>query len=279
VSKPKDDSSVMPTIDSSGCPVEPAARASFWKAWLEADKNNNTVESPTVPSTENAAAYAQTPRPDQRYPMSTERQVSSIPRGGNGNSSPELIPHHQLSTPSLSNNNNNNNNNNWIYPSEQQFYNAIRRKGYNNIPETSIPMVIRIHNNTNERTWREIQQWEYSSRISLEKFTGRPNDKTPKAVLWSLFGADAPFDRHDWYVCNSTSNTRQRYVIDYYENTSSEKGGMYAKAHMDVRPALDDARSLFLWARYLVRTTYPNICARLLPPMDTAPPSKKDNTK
>ena len=45
----------------------------------------------------------QLPAPDQPFPLPTERQKSSIPRAGTQD--------------------------NWQYPSQQMFYNALRRKG------------------------------------------------------------------------------------------------------------------------------------------------------
>lgn len=97
------------------------------------------------------------------------------------------------------------------------MYNAMRRKGWQNIPEESIPIVLQIHNGINELTWRKIQQWEGTTDIKLAKFLGRPRDITPKAFFLSrvLRIHDPPFDRHDWYVA-CPNGTQQRYVIDYY---------------------------------------------------------------
>ena len=120
-------------------------------------------------SIEEAASHPQMPRPDQRIPLSTRRVVSTIPRAdelrdplenrpadanANANASdsterkestcaPHQPPEHTK----------------WVYPSEQQFYNALRRKGWRP-EESTIPDVVRIHNAVNERGWSEVRRWE-----------------------------------------------------------------------------------------------------------------------
>jgi cytochrome c heme-lyase len=47
----------------------------------------------------------------------------------------------------------------WDYPSPQQFYNALVRKGWET-PEESIETVVAIHNFLNERAWEEVMRWE-----------------------------------------------------------------------------------------------------------------------
>ncbi|KAG1500526.1 hypothetical protein G6F52_012552 [Rhizopus delemar] len=73
-------------------------------------------------------------------------------------------------------------------------------------------------------------------------FQGRPQEPTPKARLFSLFGAPRPFDRHDWYV--SRCGTTRRYVIDYYEAPEEVPG--VPVFHLDIRPALDDVDSMMI---------------------------------
>jgi cytochrome c heme-lyase len=211
-------------------------------------------------SLEEAANHAQTPRADQTLPMRTDRQVSSIPRGdvpeGEG-------PHHQPTTETTPR---------WVYPSEQQLYNAMRRKGWNNVPEDSITAVLHIHNNINEGTWRKIQDWEGAeANIKLAKFQGRPGTLTPKAFLLTkvLRLYDPPFDRHDWYVANAATGHEQRYVIDYYSPTSdaapaaaSNHGDMAPpQAVVDVRPALDDSRAVFMRGQRVLQDVFPGLAA------------------
>lgn len=204
-------------------------------------------------SLEEAARHAQTPQADQRILLDTTRQVSSIPRGTGG--SPTPAPAHQHG-PS----------NNWVYPSEQQMYNAMRKKGWSNIPEDSIPTVLQIHNNINERTWRQIQSWEGTDSLNLTRFQGRPRDMTPKAFLFSyiLQMYDPPFDRHDWYV-EQTLNSggyQQRYVIDYYY-LPPEHPDMPPIPYVDARPALDHPRAVWLHSRHFLQQAFPGIAAYL----------------
>lgn len=47
----------------------------------------------------------------------------------------------------------------WLYPSEQMFYNAMKRKGHEPRPE-DMNLVVNIHNVVNEQCWIEILKWE-----------------------------------------------------------------------------------------------------------------------
>jgi cytochrome c heme-lyase len=199
-------------------------------------------------SLEEAANHAQTPLPDQSWPLRTDRQVSSIPRG---DVPPGTGPHHQPATTPR-----------WVYPSEQQLYNAMRRKGWQNIPEDSISAVLHIHNNINEGTWRKVQDWEGpEATLKLAKFQGRPGTFTPKAFLLTkvLRLYDPPFDRHDWYVENVATGRQQRYVIDYYSPTGQAAPGKTELAQVDVRPALDDSRAFLLHGQRALQDTFPGI--------------------
>ncbi|KAI9893708.1 MAG: holocytochrome c synthase [Vezdaea aestivalis] len=153
--------------------------------------------------------------------LPTERELSTIPKGsGKGEG-------------------------NWVYPSPQQMYNAMLRKGYTDTDETAVESMVNVHNFLNEGAWGEIIEWERrfsgglatgwrncrrgedgslaGANISVEennvaqprllRFMGRPKDMTPKATMlqilgWiypSQFGCDAPFDRHDWFVQRANS--------------------------------------------------------------------------
>jgi hypothetical protein len=48
---------------------------------------------------------------------------------------------------------------NWVYPSEQMFFNAMKRKGWTP-DEQDMKSVVSIHNAVNERCWREILAYE-----------------------------------------------------------------------------------------------------------------------
>lgn len=113
----------------------------------------------------------------------------------------------------------------WVYPSEQQYYNAIKRKGYK-ASATDMPSTLAIHNAVNEKGWDMVQEWERARAEAaaagggggaaagagdgggggsagvptpapkLLRFTGRPQDTSPKAwVKSTLLGYRPPFDR------------------------------------------------------------------------------------
>lgn len=50
----------------------------------------------------------------------------------------------------------------WVYPSPQQFYNALIRKGWST-PEEQVEAMVLIHNRLNEDAWQEILTWEARS--------------------------------------------------------------------------------------------------------------------
>ncbi len=47
----------------------------------------------------------------------------------------------------------------WVYPSQQQFYNAMQRKGWHADP-SDMPSIVAIHNGVNERAWHQILKYE-----------------------------------------------------------------------------------------------------------------------
>jgi cytochrome c heme-lyase len=234
--------SANPATPPAGCPAHadttkinqplPATLLSnLWWPLVQLPDSPQTANDSKCPvaaasTSEEAAKYAQTPQADQTVPLETARQTSSIPRGGTVD--------------------------NWVYPSEQQIYNAMRRKGWQGIPEEAIPSVLQIHNTTNERTWRRIQEWEDSKSLRLVYFHGRPRDLTPKAWVYSKLLGQTPFDRHDWYVAKETGKI-QRYVIDYYEAGSENMPITY----LDVRPALDHPRACALRLGQFVKEALP----------------------
>lgn len=134
--------------------------------------------------------------PSQTFNLPTERDPSTIPRGdGAGN---------------------------WEYPSPQQMYNALLRKGYTDTDVTAVESMVSVHNFLNEGAWAEIMEWEkrfaggifkglrkcsqgeqnldrmikkygYEKEVeevqpSLVRFQGRPKDMTPKAAMFQVMG-------------------------------------------------------------------------------------------
>jgi cytochrome c heme-lyase len=210
-------------------------------------------------SLEEAAKYAQTPHPEQRLPLSTYRSQSSIPRGNSDEN-----PHHQLGSPDSSK---------WVYPSEQQVFNAMKRKGWQGVEEEAIPSFLQIHNSVNERSWRELCKWEDTNatsgiaavendkKVQLVRFQGRPQDLSPKAWFLSTFlFQDKPFDRHDWYIDNGVDHEK-RYVLDFYMMEDKTSG--IPRVDIDVRPALDTPQAFVQRGARLVKEMFPGITKEL----------------
>jgi len=207
-------------------------------------------------SIEETANHAQTPHPDQRVPLSTYRSVSSIPKPSpKHEDGDDPSPAHQPKDSSR-----------WVYPSEQQFFNAMKRKGWKLPPDTelTIPHVVQIHNAVNERGWREILQWEnlrHNPNPRLVRFIGRPQDLSPRArVMSGLWLREAPFDRHDWFVDFGDGTKERRYVIDFY-NGKEEKTNMNGlpSMYLDVRPALDDVDAVKDRIEMFCKDAFPGI--------------------
>ncbi|QLQ81717.1 hypothetical protein HG537_0F04780 [Torulaspora globosa] len=181
-------------------------------------------------------------QPGQKLNLPTDRTVSSIPKGEDG----EM---------------------NWEYPSPQQMYNAMVRKGKidpntgEEIPEDAVESMVFVHNFLNEGCWQEVLQWEqpYTEQTNVSpkllKFMGKPNELSPRARFYQVLGRifpqhfsrEPPFDRHDWTVLRADPMSadpefpgfrKVRYVIDFYGGPDDEDG--LPTFNLDVRPALDN---------------------------------------
>nr|XP_036586394.1 cytochrome c/c1 heme lyase [Colletotrichum truncatum]KAF6796801.1 cytochrome c/c1 heme lyase [Colletotrichum truncatum] len=194
---------------------------------------------------------SQAPAKDQAMALPTEREPSTIPKGsGDGN---------------------------WEYPSPQQMYNALLRKGYTDTDITAVESMVSVHNFLNEGAWAEIVGWEERFGQGLYKgwqackrgeanaddvlerlkdgteepptlirFQGRPKDMTPKAVMhqvmgWiypSKFETEPPFDRHDWFVSRKVGGTTKEIrYVIDYYSGEPEPTGEPV-FYLDVRPAV-----------------------------------------
>jgi cytochrome c heme-lyase len=133
---------------------------------------------------------------NQSVTLPTEREPSTIPKGsGEGN---------------------------WEYPSPQQMYNALLRKGYTDTDAGAVESMVSVHNFLNEGAWAEIVEWERRFGRGLGKgwdmckrgeegsmaganleqganeeevvqpklirFMGRPKEMTPKAAMIQVMG-------------------------------------------------------------------------------------------
>jgi cytochrome c heme-lyase len=153
--------------------------------------------------------------PQQSVALPTEREPSSIPKGsGEGN---------------------------WEYPSPQQMYNALLRKG-GEVDPTAVESMVSVHNFLNEGAWAEIVEWERRFGRGLSKgwemckrgeegsmaganleqganeeevtqpklirFMGRPKDMTPKAAMIQLLGRIYPSYFGYAFLCPRTFGLR-----------------------------------------------------------------------
>jgi len=221
-------SSTFPGGDLAQCPVAPDA----------------------INPQNNMPYLSQFPAPNQKTFLPIERMTSSIPRtqgsSYNGVKSTETTPGGDATS-------------NWEYPSPQQFYNALIRKGWNT-PEEMIEAMLLIHNRINEDAWGEVLKWEArfgggpakAAKLELAEFAGIHGRPSHKARLYqfarryfpSFFPFSPPFDRHDWVVRRPSSNVRIRYVIDYY--SSRERPEDEPTFHLDVRPASDSFTNIVI---------------------------------
>ncbi|BHF62272.1 hypothetical protein SprV_0200525300 [Sparganum proliferum] len=191
----------------------------------------------------------QTPSPDQPFPLSTSREVSSIPKADGKDDE------------------------RWVYPSPQMFWNAMLRKGWrwrdDQISPKDMDNIIRIHNANNELAWREVLKWEAMHADEcltpkLRRFAGDSQNYSLRARFRRMLGYQLPFDRHDWVVDRCGKDVR--YIIDYYDGEVDEDHNF---ALLDVRPALDSFsafwdRAKVAWLRWT--------SSRSLPP--SPPPDK-----
>jgi cytochrome c heme-lyase len=187
---------------------------------------------------------SQSPSANQSIALSTKRELSSIPRVVPAPGVEDPLNQQSVSA------------NNWVYPSPQQFYNALARKGYN-MPENQMATMVQLHNFLNEEAWNEVLLWEEradptaTAPPKLAQINGKPRELTYKArsLLWaawllpSYFHTQRPFDRHDWIVTRS-SGQQIRYVIDYYTAEPDDEGN--PAFVLDVRPASDSLSSVRL---------------------------------
>ncbi|CAM9489352.1 unnamed protein product [Discosporangium mesarthrocarpum] len=200
-----------------GCPVQQNSR--------QAGSTKDPVQTYNPQTSD--FVFGQERAPGQKIQLSTVRQHSTIPKA-------DYTPDHQPQDTC-----------NWVYPSEQQYFNAIKRKGHKT-SERDIPSTLAIHNAVNEQGWAMVKEWEKlrapGADPKLIRFCGRPQDVSPKAwIKTNLMGYRPPFDRHDWVV--EREGREVRYVIDFYSGKPTREKPV--ALHLDVRPALDSAEAVF----------------------------------
>ncbi|CEM02166.1 unnamed protein product [Vitrella brassicaformis CCMP3155] len=133
----------------------------------------------------------------------------------------------------------------WVYPSPQQFYNALLRKDKD--PEADhMDATVYVHNWVNEQTWKGIMKWEEMHNKecpnpTLTRFVGKSDDLSLRARYNSLFThLGRPFDRHDWFV--DRCGEQVRYIIDYYDDQTLDDD---IQVTIDTRPAPDSLSNIW----------------------------------
>ena len=189
-----------------------------------------------------------TARPAQPLRLPTDREVSTIPRSIVGNEAQHsLNTAERAALPANSelDTGHDRGTGNWVYPSQEMFFSAMRRKGHEAIP-SDMASVVPIHNAVNERAWKEIKEWEMGRGSekcggpALVSFAGDSKALTPRARWNTLLGYHAPFDRHDWVI--DRCGQKIDYVIDFYagkEDKGLANQRMALNFYLDVRPRLN----------------------------------------
>ncbi|OIW27841.1 hypothetical protein CONLIGDRAFT_634168 [Coniochaeta ligniaria NRRL 30616] len=226
-------------------PSQPSSSSS-WSPWTWFSSSPQTQQpQPPQPQTQQPA-----PKHNPDGTLDTTRTISSIPRAPS--TGPSACPSPSPSSPSSPAAPANHEretgadkaSGNWIYPSEQMFFDAMRRKGFNSTQVSDMKTVVPIHNAVNERAWAEIKAWEapYTTPDScaagprLHSFAGVKEKMTPRARMKTLLGYTAPFDRHDWVV--DRCGKRVEYVIDFYAGRPDAGEGK-VNFYLDVRPKVN----------------------------------------
>ncbi|KAF9407688.1 Cytochrome c1 heme lyase [Podila epigama] len=261
----------VPTHDSNGepakCPVSPEAHKHFMPKRPTATPDTSS-SSPSQPlpqpqhtSSSSSSSSSSSPHPEsageklvidptnnmpvtpdqfrissQIKELNTEREVSTIPKAANAadpyGENPNSGNHAADPDGDQSGV--------WIYPSEQMFFNAMKRKNWNP-REEDMKFVVPIHNMVNEMAWKHILRWEKDMENTcggpkLVKFEGKPKEITPKARIRSWMGYTLPFDRHDWVV--DRCGKQVTYIIDFYSGQPDPRYPEAPSFYLDVRPKL-----------------------------------------
>lgn len=191
---PSTSSNSVPDSQSStsACPV--AHDSPLLKPDAASSSNSNKCpvdhgNSDAVPAEHPFLKAQDVLRPGLKRGLSTEREVSSIPRlHGAGQSDPSEFASSGHAAPDSDNNAN------WVYPSPAQFYSALQKKDRNEANASDMDMIVPIHNAVNEKCWADVLKWELneaqakSEEVKLVSFKGRPSYMSPRARIYSMLG-------------------------------------------------------------------------------------------
>jgi len=124
----------------------------------------------------------------------------------------------------------------WQYPSPQQAYNAMVRKGKD--PDIyRAKDFVSTHNEMNERGWNQVLHYESithpecpQEKIKLSKFNGDYDGRVKGS-----------FDRHYWTV-NRCGTEEQTYVLDYFDLKKQDEITMpYSNEDIEIQVKPDPA--------------------------------------
>jgi cytochrome c heme-lyase len=155
---------------AAACPVDHKTR----EVWLKQSQKQRASDTPTPAPTptptpsplksdgcDSSAIQQSSPSPSAARPgilaslgLGTDREVSTIPRTSTAPADPNARPAN-----SEKDTGKDEKTGNWIYPSEEMFFNAMKRKGFEG-RENDMKTIVPIHNAVNERAWKEIKDWE-----------------------------------------------------------------------------------------------------------------------
>lgn len=151
--------------DAEACPVDHKTR----EAWLAQARQkpaeaqiftpSSTAPSVSIPAGEScdSTSISQSSPPPSailaKLGLDQTREVSTIPRAAPAeDKAAERPANNEIESGK-------DKSGKWIYPSEQMFFEAMRRKNYDPKAE-DMKSIVPIHNAVNERAWSEILEWE-----------------------------------------------------------------------------------------------------------------------
>jgi cytochrome c heme-lyase len=149
---------------NGACPVDHNARAAWLKSNASAmpvlgagnggcDSSKLNQNSKSSSSSSSSSSLGSNSRHLTQNSLATDREVSTIPRAPISPTDTLKPANSEAETDA------DRKSGNWIYPSEEMFFNALRRKGYESKVE-DMKTIVPIHNAVNERAWKEIKEWE-----------------------------------------------------------------------------------------------------------------------
>ncbi|KAK9461391.1 cytochrome c/c1 heme-lyase [Lipomyces oligophaga] len=222
------------SAEGQECPVDHNSRNTWTSSILGKDNKKDNVSKPIPPSAHGPS----------NLNLAKDREISSIPRadmygynGGEGDHGGAVSGAQ-----------------NWVYPSEEMFYSAMKRKNWD--PQAAdMRVVVPIHNAVNERAWQEILRWERPMGAEvcggpkLVSFAGDSKNLSPRAWINSLLGYQEPFDRHDWII--DRCGKQIEYIIDFYAGRPDPNNRNIPTFYLDVRPKLSPEGAWMRFQRFV----------------------------